>query len=159
MGILQGMGFFTKICMGTGRIGPHRLPYFKCMIGGCVASQGQVSGYVLLDLSAAFDLVPPSILLKKLEIYGLEPDYLCWIQSYLTGRQQCVWIDHRASSFLHCEVGVPQGSNLGPLFFLLFVNDLSFNLECDMEQYADDSTLSATGSTIEEINDKLTYNC
>ena len=104
------------------------------------AADGQVSGAVLLDLSAAFDLVSPEILLKKLTIYGLDAGFLTWIESYLSDRQQCVWIDHTMSEFLHCEVGVPQGSNLGPLFFLLFVNDLPFVLDCDMEQYADDST-------------------
>ena len=63
------------------------------------------------------------------------------------------------SGFLHCEVGVPQGSNLGPLFFILFVNDLPFVLDCDMEQYADDSTLSATGPDIQSIDAKLNQNC
>ena len=58
------------------------------------AAKGQVSGAVILDLSAAFDLVPPEILLKKLRIYGLETDFLNWIESYLTDRYQSVWIDH-----------------------------------------------------------------
>ena len=83
------------------------------------ASDGQVCGAVLLDLSAAFDLVPPDILLKKLEIYGIGRDYLAWIRSYLSNRQQAVWIDSVMSDFLTCDVGVPQGSNLGPLFFML----------------------------------------
>ena len=123
------------------------------------AAIGQVSGAVLLDLSAAFDLVPPDILLKKLEIYGLEKEFLAWIESYLTNRHQAVWIDHVLSDFLPCDVGVPQGSNLGPLFFMLFVNDLPFILTCDMDQYADDSTLTATGKTITEINATLDSNC
>ena len=123
------------------------------------AANGQVSGAVLLDLSAAFDLVSPEILLKKLEIYGLDEGFLSWIQSYLSDRHQCVWIDHTMSEFLHCEVGVPQGSNLGPLFFLLFVNDLPFVLDCEMDQYADDSTLTSTGTSIEIINNTLTDSC
>ena len=123
------------------------------------ASQGQVSGAVLLDLSAAFDLVPPDILVKKLEIYGLDKDFISWIQSYLSGRYQAVWIDHVMSEFLPCDVGVPQGSNLGPLFFMLYVNDLPSVLTCAMDQYADDSTLCATGKTINEINETLETNC
>ena len=63
------------------------------------------------------------------------------------------------SSFLPCEVGVPQGSNLGPLFFLLFVNDMSSILTCDMDQYADDSTLTITGDTTAAINENLETNC
>ena len=54
------------------------------------ASNGQVSGVVLLDLSAAFDLVDPALLLKKLRAYGVEDDIICWMESYLTGRQQAV---------------------------------------------------------------------
>ena len=88
------------------------------------AAKGQVSGAVLLDLSAAFDLVSPDILLQKLEIYGLDKSFLTWIDSYMTNRYQGVWIDHTLSSYLPCDIGVPQGSNLGPLFFLLFGNDL-----------------------------------
>ena len=123
------------------------------------AAKSQVSGAVLLDLSAAFDLVSPEILLKKLEIYGLDQDFLAWIGSYLSGRYQCVWIDHTRSEFLPCEVGVPQGSNLGPLFFLLFVNDLPSVLDCETDMYADDSSLSATGESIGAISTTLTESC
>ena len=123
------------------------------------AAGGQVSGAILLDLSAAFDLVPPDILLKKLKIYGVETEFLAWIESYLTDRHQAVWIDHVMSNFLPCEVGVPQGSNLGPLFFMIFVNDLPYALTCPMDQYADDSTLTATGKTTAEINSVLESNC
>ena len=81
------------------------------------AASGKVSGALLLDLSAAFDLVDPELLIQKLQIYGLQEDYLSWIHSYLTGRHQAVWLDHSFSEFLHCEVGVPQGSNLGHFSF------------------------------------------
>ena len=76
------------------------------------ASKGQISGVVLLDLSAAFDLVNWKLLLKKFEIYGLDKDFLAWITSYLTNRYQSVWIDHTFSDLLQTETGVPQGSNL-----------------------------------------------
>ena len=82
-------------------------------------------------------------------------DFRSWILSYLTNRHQAVWIDHCYSSFLPCNVGVPQGSNLGPLFFLIFFNDLPFTLQCDIEAYADDSTMSATGKDVKTIGDIL----
>ena len=111
------------------------------------------------DLSSAFDLVSPDILLQKLEIYGLDKSFLAWIQSYLTNRYQGVWIDHILSSFLPCDIGVPQGSILGPLFFLLSVNDLPSLLSCEIDQYADDSTLTATAKSTQEINNILEENC
>ena len=55
------------------------------------ASKGQVSGVILLDLSAAFDLVDPVMMINKLRVYGVEEDYLAWISSYLTNRYQAVW--------------------------------------------------------------------
>ena len=123
------------------------------------AAAGQVSGVVLLDLSAAFDLVDPTLLLAKLRIYGLGGDVLHWVESYLKDRQQGVWIDHVLSEFLPCEVGVPQGSILGPLLFLIYYNDLPYSVKCAVDAYADDSTLSATSQDTESIGNVLTESC
>ena len=120
------------------------------------ASKGQVNGVVLVDLSAAFDLVSPELLIKKLKIYGLDEDFNEWILSYLTGRFQSVWIDHIFSDFLENNIGVPQGSNLGPLFFLIFFNDLPSYIKEDIDCYADDSTLGAKAGQAAEIGDNLT---
>ena len=84
------------------------------MYDQCVraAADGKISGLVLLDLSAAFDLVEPSLLCEKLCIYGMYNDFLEWIASYLIGRQQAVWISHVRSKFKEIYLGVPQSYNL-----------------------------------------------
>ena len=123
------------------------------------AAAGQVSGAVLLDLSAAFDLVDPQIIVQKLRIYGVESDFLCWIESYLTLRYQAVWLDHVLSDFAHCEIGVPQGSILGPLFFLIFFSDLPHELDSQVDNYADDTTVSCTARSVEEIGVILSKDC
>ena len=113
----------------------------------------------MIDLSAAFDLVDSEILINKLRIYGLDEDFLLWIESYMNDRYQAVWLDHVYSDFASHSIGVPQGSNLGPLFFLVYYNDLLSTLDCDIDAYADDSTLSTSCKSVEGIGAKLTENC
>ena len=114
---------------------------------------------MFVDLSAAFDIVPSDILLKKLKIYGLDSSFQHWIKDYLSGRFQAVWIDHCYSTYLPCDFGVPQGSILGPLIFLIFVNDLAYHLKCPIEQYADDTTLSSSSKDIGTLSQELTEDC
>ena len=123
------------------------------------ASKGKVSGAVFVDLSAAFDLVSPGLLIEKLRVYGVKEDLLEWIKSYLDERYQSVWIDHVFSEYLPNTVGVPQGSNLGPLFFLIFFNDLPSFIEKEVDCYADDSTLSASSYNVIEVGDYLSSEC
>ena len=85
-----------------------------------VLDRGDVATLALLDLSDAFDTVDRCILLRRLCVsYGIRGMALSWINSYLTDRQQCVWHAGMQSTYEFIEFGVPQGSVLGPLLFVL----------------------------------------
>ena len=86
--------------------------------------RGMVNGVLFLDLKKAFDTVDHKILLKKLEFYGFEGITLHWFQSYLADRQQVCCVNGVVSSTKTISCGVHQGSILGPLLFLIYVNDM-----------------------------------
>ena len=86
--------------------------------------KGYMVDTVYLDFSRAFDTVPHESLLLKLSSVGLDPTLIGWIRSFLEGRKFSVLVDGCSSSWRSSHSGVPQGSVLGPLLFLIYVNEL-----------------------------------
>ena len=86
--------------------------------------EDKITAVVLLDMSAAFDLVDKNILIEKLKLYGLDENSSNWMESYLSDRSQQVYLDGELSESLPVNIGVPQGSILGPILYCLLVNDL-----------------------------------
>ena len=118
--------------------------------------KGHFVGMILLDLQKAFDTVDHSILLMKLEGLGLGQDILRWFRSYLSERKQLVDVAGTFSQPCNITCGVPQGSILGPLLFLIYVNDMSAVVKNKLLLYADDSAIMVSGKNISCIEKYLT---
>ena len=121
---------------------------------------GDYFGTIMLDLSKAFDTVDHEVLLSKLHNYGFRGRAHQLIKSYLTERKQFVSCNGIISSTLPVSVGVPQGSVLGPLLFLIYVNDMPSVLVngASVIQYADDTTLYSSRKEIYDLCNELTFN-
>ena len=97
---------------------------------------------IFLDLSKAFDTIDHNILLHKLTYYGFRGKALDWFSSYLSNRKQCVIYTNEKSTMEKLTCGVPQGSILGPLLFILYVNDIvNTSSVLEFVLFADDTTI------------------
>ena len=117
---------------------------------------GDLACGIFIDLQKAFDTVNHDILLNKLEHYGLRGTSNCWFKSYLSNRKQFVSINGTNSSVKHISHGVPQGSVLGPLLFLIYINDLHHAIKYSHSyHFADDTNLLNISSSMKKIQKQV----
>ena len=114
---------------------------------------------IFMDLSKAFDSLSHNILLKKLWYYGVRGTCFEWFKSYLCNRKQCTIFNSLLSEFEIIDTGVPQGSILGLLLFLICINDIVNSCHCfDFISYADDTTLIGSNSNFDDLCANVSFN-
>ena len=117
---------------------------------------GQYTSVTFIDLKKAFDTVNHDILLKKFGLYGARNKDLGWFHSYLSSRMQCCKVNGTLSRFEKVTCSVPQGSCLGSLLFILYINDLPLSLKhSQVNMYADDTSISFSANSIPVINERV----
>ena len=114
--------------------------------------RGGITSIILLDIKNAFDTIDHDILLNKLNYYGIRDEELGLMRSYLSNRKQCCSVNAHTSGYRTITTGVLQGSILGLLLFIIFINDLP---NCYITMYADDTSSSALVRGSRDIEAKV----
>jgi hypothetical protein len=160
---LADIGFFYSLQSGfrPGHPTINKLTYLVHKIHQAL-DDGKEVRVVFLDVSKAFDRVWHTGLLFKLQKLGVQDPLLSWIKNYLCDRQQRVVIEGQSSEWKPINSGVPQGSFLGPLLFLIYINDITEGLESIPLLFADDTALLEIVDSPDEsaftLNDDLEKN-
>ena len=118
---------------------------------------GLITGICYFDVAKCFDSISHDILLFKMGKYGIRNTEINWFKSYLNGRLQATYCNNILSNFSPICAGIPQGSILGPLLFVLFMSDLSMGI-FEIFKYADDTMIDCYAETMDPLNSELQMN-
>ena len=130
------------------------IKFVECVLQAL--GEGQFSIAIFLDLKKAFDTLNHEIMLDKLQHYGIRNTYKNWFKSYLYDRTQCTKVNDTISNYATITTGVPQGSTLGPLLFLLYINDIIESSRLlNFFLFADDTTIVHSGKDVQSLSNNI----
>ena len=118
-------------------------------------NENKFAGILFVDFKKAFDVISHALLLRKLKLYNLPPEFIKFLSSFLSNRKQLTVVNNKTSTPLPIEHGVPQGSVLGPILFSIYVNDLPCHIDSRSEMFADDTSLYDSDFDPSKLSSKL----